>query len=316
MSPIMTRRRLLQSTVGLGAYAIAGAAFAAAPDPFMVREDNIVGRFHPVAGRKRRTTVIMLNGSDGGIPSAAFAGDLAAAGFPTLALAYVQDDEGQPAGVPNGAPIPLEYFFRALEWLKRRPEVDPARIVVMGLSRGAELALLLASQRRDIRGVIAFSPASHVWGAPADLYRGTKFDRAFWSLDGRPLPFQVNRPDFNVPVRQWFAKAPIVDAAAIRVEDIAGPTLLLSSTSDGEWPASDYANEIAARLKAKNFSYQVINRQYDDASHLLMGYGSAPTKLKVPGTSYVIDFGGSPEGTRRARDAAWATSKSFLRKLR
>lgn len=315
MVKAITRRRLLRNATGLAIWSFGGAARATGSPTEMVRADGIVGQFHPGWSRRRSTAVVMLNGSDGGIPDPAYASDLAAAGHPTLALAYIQDAAGQPEGVPSTAPLPLETVFRAIDWMKRRRGVRPNRVVLMGVSRGAELALLVASKRADVAAVVAFSPGAHAWGAPKNLHRGVAFDRSMWSLGGVPVPARMNRPDFGAPVRQWFARGTPVEGAVIRVEDIAGPILLVSSRSDGLWPAAEYADEIAARLRDNGFRHRVVNQQFDDASHLLMGPGPALTKLAVPGTDYVIDFGGSPEGTLRARDAAWATAKAFLKSL-
>jgi dienelactone hydrolase len=312
----LSRRSLIQSALAAG---LCGSCPAlAGPTDILstaIASDGVVGEFHAERGAHARTAVIMLNGSDGGIPPAAAARDLARAGFPTLALAYLQDDQDRPAGVPAASPVPLEIVFRAIEWLKARPEARPNRVVLMGVSRGAELALLVASLRPDIAGVIAYSPSNRIWGAPADRKHGVDWDRSAWSLGGRPLPYQAWKPDFKLPVREWFARAARVDGTEIAVEKIRGPVLLISSTADGEWPASRYADEIVQRLKTRHFPYPVTNLQFADASHLLMGFGPGVTKIAVPNTDYVIDFGGTAEGTERARNLGWAASKRFLASL-
>ena len=315
---MMPDRRLFLSFIVAVAAALATLPVLAADvRRVAVQEDGLVGRLHFLPDAKDRTTVIMLNGSDGGLPSARDADDLAAAGYTVFALAYVKDWQGQPDGVPSSLnEIPLEYFVGAIDWLKDRPQVDRSRIVLMGQSRGAELALLLASIRRDIAGVIAFSPSSHVWngvtapGVPADQVR------AAWTYDGEPLPFRLSLADPAAPMRQWFERAPAVDAARIRVEDIAGPVLLVSSKVDAVWPAADYADEIAAGLSSRRGAGPVRNLQFDDASHLLMGGGPGTTKLDIPGTTITFDFGGTPEGNARARHQAWQAAKAFLSSIR
>ena len=78
----------------------------------------------------------MLGGFEGGVPS----GSLVSQGYATLFLAYF--------GVtPLPSPleeIPVETVTRAVDWLSSRPEVDPARIGVIGVSKGGELALVAA----------------------------------------------------------------------------------------------------------------------------------------------------------------------------
>ena len=91
--------------------------------------------------------------------------------------------------------IPLESVKRGIDWLRARPSVDPERIAVLGLSRGAELALLVgATYPADVAAVVALSPSSVVWeGAVRDPAKtglaALKADRSAWTLAGRPLPF-------------------------------------------------------------------------------------------------------------------------------
>jgi pimeloyl-ACP methyl ester carboxylesterase len=129
------------------------------------------------------------------------------------------------------------------------------------------------------------------------------------------VPFQVSPPDPAQPMRAWFARAEIVEAARIRVENISGPVLLVASKADTVWPADVYADAIAARLAARPGPARVRNLQFDNASHLLMGTGPGITRLQIPGTTFTFDFGGTAEGTARARAEAWAATKAFLATL-
>jgi len=301
----MHRRSFLAGLALFGTISNAPSALASELQRQPIDENGIVGELHYAAHARNRTTVIMLNGSDGGIPSARDAADLAASGYTVLALAYFRDWNGRPESLPPALKeIPLEYFFGSIDWLKRRPEVDARRIVLMGQSRGAELALLLASLRPDIAGVIAFSPSSYVWhavgrhGVPA------------WTLNGQPVPYRASAAGSDLPPRELFARAAPAPAARIRVEAITGPVLLLSSKADMVWPAADYADEIAAALKRRR--RQVINLQFDDASHLLMGTGPGMTTFQIPGTNRMFDFGGTAEGTTQARQRAWVATTRFL----
>lgn len=304
----MCRRAALACLAFVGAALVAPTALAAGVRNMPVRENGIVGELHYAPDAQRRTTVIMLNGSDGGIPSAKDADDLARSGYTVLSLAYFRNWVGKPDGVPATLrEIPLEYFYRAIDWLKAQPQVDSRKVVLMGQSRGAELALLLGSRRPDIAGVVAFSPSSHVWhavgvaGVPA------------WTSDGRAVPYRASAADTTLSPYNLFGKAPPMAAARIQVENTRGPVLLLSSKTDGVWPASTYANEITATLRRRGRKVQ--NVQFDDASHLLMGTGPGMTKFQIPGTTMTFDFGGSPEGNAKARAEAWATAKRFLAAL-
>ncbi len=280
----------------------------------LIRSHDLVGRFYAAKGAHHHTAVLMLGGSNGGFPYDAAAQSLADAGYPTFALAYFQDRSGKPDGVPKDlANIDIEYFFHALDWMKTRPEVNPDKIVLMGESRGGELVLLLASLRPDVAGVIAYSPSNIVW---VGLNR--TYDQPAWRLHGKPLPYlKPVAYKFGKPMIQMFkgalatASPETLARVAIQVERIHGPVLLISSKADQLWPSAPMSDAVAARLKAHDFAYPVENLQFDDSSHLLMGFGPGLVKFGIP---YVweMNFGGTAEGTHKARDAGWAESKKFL----
>ena len=148
-----------------------------------VREDGLIGRFYAAVGPSKRTGVLMLTGSGGGYPDEAAARDLARSGYPVFAIAYFRNFEGNPPELEQKQlrRVPLEYFFKALDWLKVRPEVRSDRIVLMGESRGAELALMLGALRPDVAGVIAYSPLAFRWAAVGG-------GDAASTLNGVPLP--------------------------------------------------------------------------------------------------------------------------------
>jgi carboxymethylenebutenolidase len=52
----------------------------------------------------------------------------------------------------------------AVEWLRRRPEVDVRRIAVAGHSFGGSLSLLMAAEDADLRAAVIFGGAAHSWG--------------------------------------------------------------------------------------------------------------------------------------------------------
>jgi dienelactone hydrolase len=278
-----------------------------------VRERGLVGHFYATVGAARRTGVMMLGGSGGGYPSEAAARDLARAGYPVFALAYFRDYGGDPPELEQKQlrNVPLEYIFKALDWLEARPELRADRIALMGESRGAELALMIGSLRPDVAGVIAYSPSELRWqavggGDPA------------WTLNGTPLAYAEGHYNRATPMSQFTdildGPADVRDAAAIEVEHIHGPVLLLSSKADALSPSARMANDIEARLRANGFRYRVENVQYENASHLLMGFGPGQTEFRV-NERFTMHFGGTAEGTETARDAGWARVKEFLGRL-
>src|SRR5205823_1169626 len=151
--------------------------------------------------------------------------------------------------------IPLEYFDKPIAWLEHHERVSGRGIVVFGASRGAELALLLASVHPNIKGVIALSPSSVVWnGMPKDPPMAVC---SSWTLDERPVPFMPYDSsrdptkgvgsEFTPAVQRVFykffqeelARKDLVEKAAIRVEHIHGPILLACGEDDTLWPAGE-----------------------------------------------------------------------------
>lgn len=113
--------------------------------------------FSPAKTTTPRPGILLFGGSEGGLSTTGMARLYASHGYPTLALAYFAEP-----GLPhNLVRIPLEYFARALRWLRRRPGVDPSKLAVEGDSRGSEAAQLLGIHYpRLVRAVIAMVPAN------------------------------------------------------------------------------------------------------------------------------------------------------------
>ena len=92
-----------------------------------------------------------------------------------------------PGQNPDLELIPLELFSSALRWLSRQPEVDPSGLGILGGSKGAEAALLVAVRHPELKAVIAALPSSVVWpGIIAEARPGP--------IAGRVLPGGANEP--------------------------------------------------------------------------------------------------------------------------
>ncbi|KXJ17868.1 Acyl-coenzyme A amino acid N-acyltransferase 1 [Exaiptasia diaphana] len=98
------------------------------------------------------TGVIDLIGSHGGLVEFK-AAQLASNGFAALALAYILHSD-----LPNQLEdVELEYFIEAVDWLKNHPSIIPGGVGVMGISKGAECSLLLASHCQDVKAVVSIN---------------------------------------------------------------------------------------------------------------------------------------------------------------
>jgi hypothetical protein len=122
-----------------------------------LNQTGFIGRFVYRRDAKRRTAIVLLGGSEGGLPDALSVDVLAAEGYSVLALGYFK----LPGLSQQLSRIPLEYFERALRWMDTQPEVDPRHIAILGVSRGSEAALLSGAYFPGlVSSVIALDPSS------------------------------------------------------------------------------------------------------------------------------------------------------------
>jgi len=107
----------------------------------LLDEDGLRGAWFLPPGDGPHPAVIILGGSEGGLPAGSAAPLLASHGYATLALAYF-GLPGLPRGLVN---IPLEYFGKAIAHVRAAVAPRNDFVAVYGGSRGGELALLVAS---------------------------------------------------------------------------------------------------------------------------------------------------------------------------
>lgn len=226
------------------------SSLAVSPSPLPVTTEELpgdaglVGELWLPDQARGRAAVLMIGGSDGGLPFGR--GQLALAGYPTLALAY----HGAP-GLPDTlAEIPLEYFRDALDWLGSRPGIDDDQLYLWGTSRGGEGVLLIASSFPErVAGVVAHVPANRAGAGFPDS------TRAAWTLDGQ----EVARRTDDGQVLAYNAE--------IEVEHIDGSVLLTCGEADEVWPSCPMAREIVDRLERHSFDHDVELQAYDDEGH-------------------------------------------------
>jgi hypothetical protein len=274
-----------------------------------LEELGLDGTFHCADTDERLPGVLALGGSDGGIPTY-FQRLLAAERCACLALAYHATPKTQPALIE----VPLERLERALYWLRDHPKVAPrdGRVAVIGASKGAELALLLATTFPDLVGpVVAYTPSSVVWSG-IDFGASVPPVQSSWSRDGKPLAFvPVPRGVPPLQTERGLGFVPIYDrgldgvkpdgAAIIPIERATGPVLLISGADDRMWPAQRMCRMLVDR--AQRFGCEGLVRHFDfpDAGHALFQLEPG-IEVKSP---MPVDFGGSAPATARAHEVAW-----------
>jgi dienelactone hydrolase len=263
---------------------------------------DVTGAFLVPYQSARIPGVIVLGGSEGGVPRDR-AALIASHGYAALALAYFAADT-----LPDELErVPLETVNRAVEWLRKQPMVDPNRIAIVGVSKGAELALLSASRNPRIKAVVAIAPSSVVFQNLGSSRRPT----SSWTSGGNDVPFApfVRSETSDKTRRLADMYNASLDAASpearIPVERISGPILLLTGKDDALWPSTKMANEMALRLTRHRFRYPVKHLSFDEVGHHV-------ATLPMRPTSDSVRLGGKPQALAKAHIQAWREIVSFL----
>ena len=238
--------------------------------------------FSPADVSKKKPSVLIFGGSEGGLSGTQVAAQLASLGYPALAVAYFAEP-GLPANLLD---VPLEYFAGALTWLSRQPGVDPAHLVVYGVSRGSEAALLLGADFPNlVHGVVALVPSAFV-NCSFPICKDSA-----WTLNGRPIPFTGEAPDAQ---------------ALIPVAKIQGPIFVDCGRYDSVWPSCAYCDQIKGELSV-GFPYQHPILEFPEAGH---GIGSLVPYLNW--SEPVNIQGKTPASDQLAREVAWPQFLGFL----
>ena len=221
--------------------------------------------------------VIVLTGSGGGKANDT-ARLIAEMGYEVLSLAYF--DRAGSAVLPETLEmIPLEYFDAPKKWLMERNNTRGDGVVVYGLSKGAELALVLASHDSDYKAVIALAPSHVVWQGTPKNFSDLMSSPSSWSWKGQPLPFvpyvsnkEKESMGFSNRHVASLTNKVAVEKALIRVENIDAPILLLSGGMDAAWPASKMGTEICSKVNSSHHDKSCTLLIYEEGDHLLSNY--------------------------------------------
>jgi dienelactone hydrolase len=298
-----------------------------------IREEGIVGTLFYPKNMKKSPGLITIPGSGGMIPES-ISQFIASHGYTVLALAYF-GAEGLPKSLSL---IPLEYFQNAMRWLKKQPQVESGKIALMGHSRGAEVVLLLASLfPGEMAGVIAVSGPSLVYG---DFSPEKKSAWTYKNIPIPCMPYVTDQEIFeaikagHIIGHSGTIKDPFRDAqtflyginmkkynnmmkkAAIPVENIRCPLLIISGDDDAMWPSAVFGKRIMERLDAHGSIIKKRHSNYPHAGHYLFTFPYAPSiDLPVPMASGWSLLGGTPQGNAYAIEQSWKEMLEFLKEM-
>lgn len=253
--------------------------------------------------------VLVLGGSSGrvDIQRASIFADL---GARSLALRWFGGD-GQAPGICE---IPLETFVDAVNTLTN---AGSKRISIVGTSKGAEAALLVAARDKRVNAVFAISPTSVVWGNIGAGRDGVAWpERSSWSWKGEPVAFVPTDPSWQakhheglISYRGLFEQcleqfSAAVPAATIPVEMTDARLVVIAGGSDALWPSDVFARSIVERRHISGMDTDLI---FDhEAGHRVLLPGETTPR------SALHAHGGSDEFDARLGQAAWTMITQVL----
>lgn len=284
---------------------------AAGPTGQRIDRDGVFGNYFPASGEGLRPAILVLGGSEGGLATDVTRQAIALQerGYHALHLAY-HNAPGKSAKLKN---IPLEDFTRALDWLKRQKGVDPDRIGVIGYSKGAEAALLVATRYPGIRAVVAGMPTSVCWDGMSPENFAISNASSSWSEGGKPvasLPYGLpgEGPGMLAVFDKGLARLAEFPDAVIPVERYKGELLLVCGEADILWPACPMSEQIVGRAKAKGAPAVSLLR-YPDAGHGVMGIAAGEEDKSV---RMFAQMGGTAKSNNDARRDSWGKILAFF----
>lgn len=289
-----------------------------------IRTEDVRGRLFRGLGDGPHPGVLVLHGSGGARGyEGTYAAMLAEHGYTVLCVEYF----GAPDTRNALLEIPLEEFRDAGEWLLDRSDVAGDRVGVVGFSRGGEAALAVGSAFDNVGAVVAYVPSGYRWQAPSWM-DGVDPKRPTWTLDGEAPPYlaieEYVRPDDDIgdalgadgddPTRLALERSTARERerAAIRVEAIDGPVLLISGGRDTIWPSETLASHAADRLTEHDHPWQFEHCRNPAAGHAIRVPYRFDGDTDPAGTHA---YGGTHAANARAATRAWQRTLSYLDRL-
>lgn len=226
------------------------------------------------------------------------------------ALAVSMQWFGGPGMSPGPWEVPIESFVKALDALAA--EVD--RLAILGVSFGAEAALVTGALDERVERVAAFAPSSVVWAAYDEV---NQRPTSKWTFQGELLPcLPIVRPSGPRPAGPpsylatyehslAAATADELERATIPVERIS-ETLLVSGGDDRVWPSGTFAKAIIERRTKYGLDTQHVTLA--EAGHRTLLPGEEP-----PESGKNMLRGGTPKTDAMLGALAWPHVSNLLK---
>ncbi len=216
----------------------------------------------------KKTAILKLHGSEGGSEyyGNIEASTIATLGYTVMTYCYFDCNRGIVEPRKTLKNVELAKLFEAIQWLRSLPTSN-GKVVVYGVSRGAELALILGSLAKEmnvtIDGVIAHTPSDTYnlpfnwsWKNPlcwvctlAD--NKCSFEPPYTGVAWNPLCGEDDIHLFSEANSAWLLNGVAIPAnKRIEIEKYDGPILITVGEKDEVWPVEQTHRIEQTLLKA------------------------------------------------------------------
>ena len=268
-----------------------------------IREGRLRGTLFIPSGPGPFPAVVDLFGGVGGLVEYR-AALMASHGIMSLHLAYFRFED-LPTDLDE---IDLHYFEEGVDFLLAHPKTKGSSVGVVGVSKGAELALIMSA---------CLPP--HKLGAVVSI---NGFHYVYWSkvrYNGRVLPSLM--PDLSLTYftpsgalvfDRCALHVPVTEDTVIKVEHASAQFLLLSAEGDQQIPpwCSDQVIKRLQRFNKSNYQYF---RFGPDVGHLIEPCHSPSFCESYHRTlDMILAWGGKKRAHARAQEQSWPAIVRFL----
>ncbi|KAM4631899.1 acyl-coenzyme A amino acid N-acyltransferase 2-like [Discoglossus pictus] len=264
-----------------------------------IKDGRIRGTLFCPPGQGPFPGIIDLFGGAGGLVEYR-ASLLASRGFVVLALAYVAYDD-----LPRSfQKLELEYFEEAADLLLRHPKVSRPKVGVLGVSKGAEIALVIASYLPQIGATVSIN-------GTCSLYGSTFYSKGNIILKGTAY----NQEKMFITEEGLLQTAGLYDEITnswIPVEKALGHILLVAGEADKYYNSKAFAKQALDRM-----------REHGKDNGKMMSIHGAGHLIEPPGFPFCwasdlrghrlpVLWGGELSPHCIAQDLIWKETQEFL----
>jgi dienelactone hydrolase len=235
--------------------------------PVITLQNPFVGSgVYTTNNNDKKTAILRLHGSEGG---SEYYGNIEASTIATLGytvMTYCYFDCNRAFYEPSQTlkNVEIAKVFAAINWLRSLPTSN-GKVIVYGVSRGAELALIIGSLSKQfnvtVDGVIAHTPSDTYnlpfnwsWKNPlcwlCTLGEGKcSYEPPYTGIKWNPLCGDDDIHLFNEPNSAWLLNGtPVLANTRIEIEKYEGPILITVGENDEIWPV-EQTHRIEQTLK-------------------------------------------------------------------